>query len=79
MSKLTELAAEYAARKKGPLCSVQRFLATIPEKDRQDVVDAIASDVISTALSEALVQVYGVKLNSHIISRHRRGECMCRS
>jgi hypothetical protein len=79
MGKLKDLAIEYANRKKGPQCSVARLLDALPIQDRAEVVEAMESQVPSSALSEALLELHKVRVNAHIIARHRRRECMCPS
>lgn len=61
-----------------PQCLVGRLLLRPPEGLTSDeIVEALASEVTSAALSRALAKVYGVRVGDHSIARHRRGHCRC--
>lgn len=79
MGKLKDLAIQFSNRKKGPQCSVGQLLDTLKTEDRAELNEAIKSQIPGPAVAEAVEQMYGVVLKSHIIGRHRRGECKCPS
>jgi hypothetical protein len=76
---LTEALAQ-TAPKKGPTCSVGKFLATLDSKARAQVEDACANVQLQTAhLTRALAMMAGTKFDPQTVSRHRKGSCNCGS
>jgi hypothetical protein len=74
MSLLTE--AEALTSKVGGTCTVKRLLDRLPPEERAELVEALASEVETTALSKALLR-RDVDISSHTLRRHRRRECRC--
>lgn len=79
MSSILEaIAAEQAAFRKGPKCSVETLLDAVPTDERDDVASAIDDPSIPlTLLSRALTKA-GHKIGADTIGRHRKGDCACR-
>lgn len=79
MSSIMEaIAAEQAAFRKGPKCSVEHLLEQVPADERVDVEAAIDDPSIPlTLLSRALTKA-GHKIGADTLGRHRKGDCACR-
>ena len=61
----------------GGRCTVYLLAKTLEPAEAEELREAIAADVQSTAIARALA-ARGHTLNSLAIQRHRRGDCRCR-
>lgn len=76
-SILDAIAAEQAAFRKGPTCSVGLMLDGLSDDERDDVASALDDPAIPyTVLSRGLAKA-GHKIGPESIKRHRKGECAC--
>jgi len=70
--------AKYAPSKRGPQCSVGRFLDTADPETVEDFWTLIRHpDVTYAAMQTHAPDDLGVRLNADTISRHVRGLCSC--
>lgn len=78
MSLADVVAAGAPRPKKGPPCSMQYVLGRMSTEDR-DALNVMLTDAEWTgrAVSDALFQLYGVRVNGEVVNRHRRGACSC--
>ena len=77
-----DLAAALAqtAPKKGPTCSVGKWLATVDDKTRSQFEDAAANVQVQTAhLARAIGVMAETKFDPQAVGRHRKGICNCGS
>lgn len=77
MSSLESLANPEYRPPRGPACTVGVILATADPETVQLFTAALANAYApSTAISKAMSD-RGHPLSSHVLQRHRRGECRC--
>lgn len=76
MGKLMEAAASHMPRM-GGTCTVGAWLATLDKASRAEADEVMASGMFGTAISKGVEKVYGVRVGSDAIQRHRRGACAC--
>jgi hypothetical protein len=77
VSSLIEEARQYQARPNGPPCTMRLLLESLSPEHRAEAVEALASDVQTTALREAMVARGWEPPKIHTMNRHRKGECSC--
>ena len=77
MSLLDEI-AEQPVRHRGSLCTVAAALASLDESKQAEVIEAIDSPYDAKQVSRVLRR-HDINIGYYTISRHRRGDCRCRS
>jgi hypothetical protein len=76
---MSDLAAAIAAnaKKKGTRCTVRTLLDNLPVGERADLQAALDNPIVAaSAISRGLASV-GYEVGQHVITRHRRGDCLC--
>ena len=77
MSLLDNLASPDYRAPRGPECGMHIVLAQLDAKTRSTLMAAMANPhEPSTRISAALTEL-GHRTSTHVIQRHRRGECRC--
>ena len=77
MGLLDNLASPDYRAPRGPECGMHIVLAQLDAKTRSTLMAAMANPhAPSTRISVALGEL-GHRTSTHVIQRHRRGECRC--
>jgi hypothetical protein len=70
---------EHNRGRAGTVCGVQKLYASLPKDDAKALRQAIADPMVKgTAISKAL-KARGYHVADGVVTRHRRGECVCES
>lgn len=70
--------AEVLSVKKGPTCSVGRFLDTLDYNAREAIESALDREELTTpGILKAIKKRTDTDLSATTMRRHRRGECAC--
>ena len=76
-SLLDDLASPDYRPPKGPRCGVELVLTALDEKTRKTLQAALDNVYApSTKIAQALADL-GHRTSTHVVQRHRRGECRC--
>jgi hypothetical protein len=63
----------------GTVCGIQKLYGCLPKGDAEALRQAIADPMVKgTAISKAL-KARGYHVADGVVTRHRRGECVCES
>lgn len=74
---LEEIEVASASHRKGPLCTIARIMAEMPEVDAADLETAFRESKYSNKAIFMVLRGRGHDVAQTTVARHRRGECAC--
>lgn len=79
MGLLDDIHKHNTGHHNGVQCTIRRILSTMTAEDSQVLKQALADPLIKgTAIRKALI-ANGYQVSDGVVTRHRRGECICGS
>lgn len=77
MSLADRIAEQNVGVRRGPSCHVSHLLDQLPDRDRDDVLEALDNGTVTTTAIFRALRNDGHATSLSSLARHRRGDCRC--